>query len=300
MLNFREVQAFRAVMLSGSMTQAAKDLHTSQSNISRVIGQLERRIGIRLFERQAGKLMPTLEGQVFFRDVEHTFASLRGLEEKAEQIRKRGSGRLRVASVPSMAIVAVPDAIHRFAQRFPDVDVTLHVADSLTVCQWLATGYADVGVASEIFNATSVSHEVAHQSLGVCITPTDHPLARAPTTSKTVKNVTPADLIGECFLSLKSSDVMRKRIDDACLIDGEEKRVLAYESHFAAAICRMVSRGMGVSVANPLVAREYEGELAILPFSPQIEFTTHLVYPLNLPMNMLAKAFGDALCATTR
>lgn len=288
MLNFREVQAFRAVMLSGSMTQAAKDLHTSQSNISRVIGQLERRLGIKLFERQIGKLMPTLEGQVFFRDVEHTFASLRGLEEKAESIRKRGSGRLRVAAVPSMAIVAVPDAIHVFAQRYPDVDVTLQVADSLTVCQWLATGYADVGIASEIFNGTSVASEVARKSRGVCIVPSDHRLAERGGT------VTPADLVGERFLSLKSSDVMRKRIDDACQIDGEDKRILAYESHFAAAICRMVACGLGVSVMNQLVAREYASQLAILPFSKRIEFSTYVVYPLNIPMNMLAKSFADA------
>lgn len=288
MLNFREVQAFRAVMLSGSMTQAAKDLHTSQSNISRVIGQLERRLGIKLFERQIGKLMPTLEGQVFFRDVEHTFTSLRGLEEKAESIRKRGSGRLRVAAVPSMAIVAVPDAIHLFAQRYPDVDVTLQVADSLTVCQWLATGYADVGIASEIFNGTSVASEVVRKSEGVCIAPLDHRLAQR----KDV--VTPEDLVGERFLSLKSSDVMRKRIDDACQIDGEDKRILAYESHFAAAICRMVVRGMGVSVMNQLVVREYADQLAILPFSKRIEFVTYVIYPLNIPMNMLAKSFADA------
>lgn len=288
MLNFREVQAFRAVMLSGSMTQAAKDLHTSQSNISRVISQLERRLGIKLFERQIGKLMPTLEGQVFFRDVEHTFASLRGLEEKAESIRKRGSGRLRVAAVPSMAIVAVPDAIHLFAQHFPDVDVTLQVADSLTVCQWLATGYADVGIASEIFNGTSVASEVVRKSHGVCIVPGEHRLAQRDDA------VTPVDLIGERFLSLKSSDVMRKRIDDACQIDGEDKRILAYESHFAAAICRMVVRGMGVSVMNQLVAREYAEQLAILPFSKRIEFVTYVVFPLNIPMNMLAKSFADA------
>lgn len=294
MLNFREVQAFHAVMLSGSMTQAAKDLHTSQSNISRVISQLERRIGVKLFERQIGKLMPTLEGQVFFRDVEHTFASLRGLEEKAASIRKRGSGKLRVAAVPSMAMVAVPDAIHLFAQQYPDVDVTLQVADSLTVCQWLATGYADVGIASEIFNATSIDSEVARKSHGVCITPLDHRLAGRNDT------ITPQDLIGERFLSLKSSDVMRKRIDLACQINGEEKRILAYESHFAAAICRMVARGMGVSVMNQLVARDYAGQVSILPFSPRIEFLTYVVYPLNIPMNMLAKSFADAFRKSSR
>jgi len=289
MLNFRQIEAFRAVMLSGSMTQAAKDLHTSQPNISRVIGQLERRIGLKLFERHAGKLVPTLEGQVFFRDVEHTFAGLRGLEEAADAIRKRGSGRLRIASVPSMAVVMAPEAINLFSRVYPDVDVTLQVTDSLTVCQWLATGYVDVGIASEIFNSTSIEYEVIQRNIGVCITPLGHRLASRK------RSVAPRDLAGEKFLSLRSSDVMRKKIDEACLINGEEKRILAYESHFAAAICHMVSCGMGVSVANPLVTRNYAGRIAILPFASRIEFPTYLVYPLNSPMNMLAKAFARAL-----
>jgi DNA-binding transcriptional LysR family regulator len=289
MLNFREVQAFHAVMLSGSMTQAAKDLHTSQSNISRVIGQLEKRVGIKLFERQVGKLMPTLEGQIFFRDVEHTFGNLRALEEKAGQIRKRGTGILRVAAVPSLAIAAVPDALCLFQKQFPDVDITLNFADSLTVCEWLATGYADVGIASEIFHATSVKHEVARASLAVCVTPLDHRLAQRNTA------VTPEDLAGERFLSLKSSDVLRKRIDAACQINGEEKRILAYESHFAAATCCLVARGMGVTIVSPVIAREYSNQIAVLPFSASIEMATFLVFPLNIPTNMLAKAFGEAL-----
>ncbi|QEI09490.1 LysR family transcriptional regulator [Pigmentiphaga aceris] len=291
MLNFRQVEAFRAVMLSLSMTQAAKELHTSQPNISRVIGSLERRIGFKLFERHAGKLVPTLEGQVFFRDVEQTFAGLRGLEDTANVIRKRGAGRLRVASVPSMAIVLAPEAISRFAQAYPDVDVTLQVTDSVTVCQWVTTGYADVGIASEIFNSTSIEHEIVQKNIGVCIT---HPSHRLATIDRAV---IPADLAGEKFLSLRSSDVMRKKIDAACLVDGMEKRILAYESHFSAAICHMVSCGMGVSVANPLIARNYAGRIAVMPFAPSIEFQTYLVYPLNSPLNMLARAFADAVRA---
>lgn len=289
MLNFRQVEAFRAVMLSLSMTQAAKELHTSQPNISRVIGQLERRIGLKLFERHAGKLVPTLEGQVFFRDVERTFAGLRGLESSADAIRKRGAGRLRIASVPSMAMVVAPDAINLFAKAYPDVDVTLEVTDSVSVCQWVTTGYADVGIASEIFNNTSIEYEVVKDNVGVCITHPDHRLA------KKKRPITAKDLAGEKFLSLRASDTMRKKIDRACLVDGEEKRVLAYESHFAAAICHMVACGMGVSVANPLVARNYGGQIAMLPFKPDVEFPTYLVYPLNSPTNMLAKAFASAM-----
>ena len=289
MLNFRQVEAFRAVMLSLSMTQAAKELHTSQPYISRVIGQLERRIGLKLFERHAGKLVPTLEGQVFFRDVERTFAGLRGLEDAADAIRKRGAGRLRIASVPSMAMVVAPEAITLFAKAYPDVDVSLEVTDSVTVCQWVTTGYADVGIASEIFNSTSLESEVVQHNIGVCITHPQHRLA------KRKKPITARDLVGEKFLSLRASDTMRKQVDNACLVDGAETRIMAYESHFAAAICHMVSCGMGVSIANPLVARNYGGKISMLAFTPDIDFPTYLVYPLNSPMNMLARAFATAM-----
>jgi len=289
MLNFRQIEAFRAVMLSGSMTQAARDLHTSQPNVSRVIGQLERRIGLKLFERHAGKLLPTLEGQVFFRDVEHTFAGLRSLEEAAQTIRRRGVGRLRIVSVPSMAIYVVPEAIRLFSQQFPDVGITLHVADSLTVCQWLAAGYADVGVASEIFNGAGIVAETLQTNDGVCVVGTGHHLATL------VRAVTPQDLIGEKFLSLRFSSAMRKKIDEACLINGEEKRVLNYESHFSAALFHMVSLGMGVSIVNPLVAASYRNDIVMLSFAPAIEFAIYMVFPLNSPVNMLTKTFAQSL-----
>jgi len=294
MLNFRQIEAFRAVMLSGSMTQAAKDLHTSQPNISRVIGQLERKIGLKLFERHAGKLVPTLEGQMFFRDVEHTFAGLLNLEEAANTIGKRGVGRLRIVSVPSMATFVVPEAIQDFSQRFPDTSVALHVADSLTVCQWLATGYADIGIASEIFNASSITVQTVQTNAGVCIVSPEHRLARL------TRPVTPQDLVGEPFVSLKSSDAMRKHIDEICQIDGKEKRILTCESHFAAAIFHMVSRGMGVSIANPLMASYYRDKIVMQPFLPTITFFTYAVLPANGPANMLTKAFGLSLQAATR
>jgi len=292
MLNFRQIEAFRATMLAGSMTQAAKELHTSQSNVSRVIGQLERRLGLKLFERHAGKLLPTLEGQVFFRDVEHIFTGLRSLEEVAQTMRKRGVGRLRIVSVPSMAIYVVPEAIRIFSQKFPDVNITLHVADSLTVCQWLAAGYADVGVAQEIFNATSIVSEIVQTNDGVCVVGAKHRLTTL------ARAVTPQDLIGEKFLSLKSSSTMRKKIDEACLINGEEKRLLICESHFSAAIFHMVSLGMGVSITSPLAAAYYRDSIVTLPFLPAIEFTLYMVFPLNSPVNMLTKTFAQALQQT--
>lgn len=287
MLNFRQVEAFRAVMLSGSMTQAAKDLHTTQPNVSRVISQLERRVGLRLFDRIAGKLVPTREGEVFFRDVERAFAGLRSLEQSAATLGRRGAGHLRIWAVPSLAMALVPQALRLFATRHPDVTVALQVAESLAVCQATAAGHGDIGVASDVFNSPGIGSKIALQSTAVCIVPARHRLARG------TGPLRPADLAGEAFLSLSPHDAMRKTIDAVFEAEGD-RRQPGYESHFAAAICHMVALGLGVSIANPVVAADHV-HLGIVArrFLPEIVFPTYLVYQVGRPLSVLANAFSE-------
>lgn len=293
MLNFRQVETFRAIMLSGSMTQAARDLHTTQPNVSRVIAQLESRIGLKLFERQGRKLVPTREGELFFRDVERAFNGLRGLEQSAATLGRRGAGYLRLAAVPSLALELVPEAMRAFSVRFPDVTISLQVADSSFVCQSVAAGSADVGIASDVISSPGIGYRVAKESRGVCILPGHHRLAQDTTP------LTPEDLAGESFLSLSSQDSMRKKIDAVFAINGD-RRKLVYESHFAAAICHMVAAGMGVSIANPFVTASF-GYLGIAEraFAPEIVFPSYVVYPMGTS-GLLAKAFMDAFMKIAR
>ncbi len=270
------------------MTQAARDLHTTQPNVSRVIAQLESRIGLKLFERVAGKLAPTREGELFFRDVEQAFNGLRGLEQSAATLSRRGAGHLRLSAVPSLALELVPEAMRGFSVRYPDVSISMQVADSATVCQAVASGLCDLGIASDVVSNPGIGYRLAKESRAVCILPAHHRLARSG------RPLTPKDLAGEPFLSLSPQDSMRKKIDAVFAAAGDGRK-LVYESHFAAAICHMVTAGMGVSIANPLVTASF-GYLGIAerPFAPEITFPSYVVYPLKTPVGLLSKAFMDA------
>ncbi|MCG8158805.1 LysR family transcriptional regulator [Brenneria goodwinii] len=292
MINFKQIEAFRAVMLSGSMTKAAKQLHTSQPNVSRIIGQLERRIGIRLFERVSGRLIPTQEGSGFFNDVEYAFSALRSLEDSAASIRNYLTGRLRIVAVPSLAAILVPTAIADFTQRYPNVSVSLHVSDSLTVCQSVANGNFDIGIASETYDSVGSDSVVLCQSEGVCILPQNHRLALRDTP------LTPDDLNGERFLSMARGDSMRRRIDLLFNQGGEDRRKLIYETHYATARNNMVGLGMGVSLVDPLTLQDVGGgdsAIKVLPFAPTIYFHTFLVFSQNHPNTILAKQFSGYL-----
>ena len=60
-LNLRQIEAFRAVMLTGSVVGAARQMSVTQPGVSRTIGLMELRIGYALFERRGRRLVPTPE-----------------------------------------------------------------------------------------------------------------------------------------------------------------------------------------------------------------------------------------------
>lgn len=286
-MNFKQIETFRAVMLSRSMTMAATQLHTSQPNISRVIAQLEREAGFRLFERIGGRLVPTPEGEALFRDVERAFVGLDALRDSARAIRQLGAGGLRIGAVPSIAMTVLPQAIHEFRRRHQDVPISVHTSDSPTVAKWTATQFCDFGLVSYVVETPGVSASVLRDEDGVCIVPVEHRLARR-------RKVVARDLDGETFISLTHGDGTRAVIDAA--FGPDDGRRLTLETPYAATICTMVGMGLGVSVVNPLVVRSLRPPgVKALRFEPAIGFRSHVLHARQHPQPALAGVFLECL-----
>jgi DNA-binding transcriptional LysR family regulator len=85
-MNYRQLEAFRATMRSGSVTAAAKALFISQPSVSRLLRELEHSLGIRLFFHQKGKFSPTREAELLFEEAERSFVGLKAIRKAADQI----------------------------------------------------------------------------------------------------------------------------------------------------------------------------------------------------------------------
>jgi len=287
-MNLKHVEAFRAVMTAGSMTAAAKELFTSQPNVSRLISQLERETGLVLFQRTGARLIPTSEGTAFFREVERAYVGLQGLATAAAQIRDLGTGRLRIASMPSAGLTLVPRAIARFQRLHPGVTVSLHMNTSGTINHWTASQFCDVGVVVYVSEASNCDVELLSTVPAMCVLPADHRLAK-----KSV--IRPADLQGESFISLCHGDGTRSQMDEVFARAGVE-RVLAIESQYTAMGCEMVRCGMGVTLAHPIVARDFLGPgIAVRRFLPEVLFSNYLLFPPHRPRERIASAFVEVL-----
>lgn len=285
-MNFKEIEAFRAVMMSRSMTTAAGLLHTSQPNISRWIGMLERKVGFQLFQRVGTKLLPTAEAEAFYADVERAFMGLESLDESANSIRRRGTGLLRIGAVGSIAESVLPDALAIFRKHFPDIPVLLNTGRSDVVAKWTATGFCDIGFCSVPTDLASLHYEEINVARGVCIVPGSHRLA-----SRTV--LEPADFEGEHFISLPTESANRNEIDSHFPTGS---RVLAIETPYATTICKMVGKGLGVSIVSPIVSRALNlADVREIPFSQEVTFRSFAVTSDHFPLNFLASRIAQCI-----
>lgn len=282
-MKFKEIDAFRAVMRSGSMTAAASELYTSQPNVSRLIAQLETTTGLTLFTRSAGRLTPTEEGLAFLREVDRAFVGLDALKDAARNIRQFGKGRLRIATVPSLAMTVLPTVLQRFHADHPDVYVAMETGSTQLVADWVGSRYCDLGLVSYLPPAAVTEAQPIADVAGCCVLPHGHRLAGLDV-------ITPADLAGESFISMTHGDGLRASIDAAFADD--DRRIMHFETPYGATICRMVALGMGVGIVNPLVARIHGNDLVIRPFAPRIPFVSYLLLARNRPANVLVERFN--------
>jgi DNA-binding transcriptional LysR family regulator len=115
-MNFRHVEVFFAVMTCGTVTEAARQLGVSQPSVTTTIQQAEAGLGIRLFQRESGRLVPTAEARILFEEAERAHDALAAFRALARRLQTGQGGHLRIAAVPSISLELLPDAIARFQQ----------------------------------------------------------------------------------------------------------------------------------------------------------------------------------------
>ena len=89
-LTLRQIDAFRAVMLTGTATEAAQVLGISQPAISRLVSDLEQEIGFKLFDRVGRRVVPTAEAQILIEEVKRALTGLDQIRETASEIGRFG------------------------------------------------------------------------------------------------------------------------------------------------------------------------------------------------------------------
>ncbi|MBK8740997.1 MAG: LysR family transcriptional regulator [Betaproteobacteria bacterium] len=176
-LTHRQIETFRAVMITGSFTVAAEMLRTSQPTTSRVISELAEAVGFALFRRQGRRVTPTADGRALFESVEAHYRGLEEIEVAAARIRRFDGASLRIASVTSMALSLLPVAIDAFRRELPHVPITVSSGNHDTILGQLVNRQCDLGLAIMPDVPLEVdAHPIARVQV-VAVLARDNPLA---------------------------------------------------------------------------------------------------------------------------
>lgn len=124
-MDLRHIRTFVTVAELGTVSKAASRLHVAQPALSRQIANLENDLGVRLFDRVGRRLRLTVEGDQLLSDCRGLLNSARALGERAQVLRRGDVGILRVSAAPHLVEGAFPELLHRFAKRYPNVQVRL-------------------------------------------------------------------------------------------------------------------------------------------------------------------------------
>lgn len=282
-LRFRQLQAFHAIVELGTVTAAAEYLGISQPGVSNLLHQLERQTRVTLFRRDKGRLVPTPEARLLYREVDTVVRGLDHVAQAVTDLQNKQAGHLQVASQHSMSFGFMPRLIAGFARDRPDLTISFQSQYSSKIQEWVLSGLFEIGICER---------PVLHDGLQVrsfeltcrLALPADHPLAAEDV-------VTPEMLRDAPFVAMGPEHMTHRRTRDAYEAAGLTWRPRIH-THLFKNVLSFVREGMGVAILDPF-ALEFETgpEIVSRPFLPEIAMDMAVITSRNRPLSDVGGEF---------
>jgi DNA-binding transcriptional LysR family regulator len=271
-VNLLHFAAFRAVMLTGTVSGAAEIIGKSQPAVSRLLDRLEHDLAVRLFDRRKGLVTPTPEAYLLLEDVERTYLALESLRSAGSRLSGESQLSVNLAVMPTMGTNFMPEVVCRFAARRPRVKVSLNIRMSPSVEEQAAASQIDIGLAERPLRRSGYQSEVFSDAPYVGVVPRGHPLEDRPF-------LTPEDLRKGPLIAWTRQVAARTLIDQALQSHGLRSEHL-YETSLSVAALELVKRGLGIALIDPFSAMRHADErVRLIPFMPKIPFNVALLRP---------------------
>ena len=288
-MNLRQLEVFHAIMRAGSVTGAAEALHVSQPAISNVLKHMEQQLGFKLFERIGGRLHPTPEATDLLPDVNEIFGRIGTLTRVVQEMRGGRTGRLVIATSPTLVNAFLPGAIARFRERSSAIQISIQSLPTPLAIERVSRREVDMGLVYAPVTDSAVEAEELAVTEIACAVPRKHALARR-------REIGADDLGGEPVISLGATTRIGMLIEAACRRTGMSPPAVSIEASSSFAACLMASEGAGIAIVDRATALSGKFEdLAFRPFQPRIALTVQLIYPRNRPRSRAVVRLSEHL-----
>ncbi len=263
MMELRELEWFTTLAETENMTTASARLNISQPTLSRALGRLERKLGVKLFDRLQNRLRLNKYGEIFQAHASRAMNEIGRGEERIATLVDPDRGLVSLGFLHSFGGWLIPDLLNRYRDLAPDTSFELRGNAADSVVDDVRQGRIDIGFVAPEPAADDVDWMLLGRedlSLGI---PPGHPL-------ESREQVAIADLADEPMVALKVGYGLRNVLDRLCREAGFSPRI-EIEVTELSTLRSLVEAGMGVGVVPSAKPGQQSTTLAI-PFSDPTAF----------------------------
>ncbi|MDB4234707.1 LysR family transcriptional regulator [Candidatus Pelagibacter ubique] len=292
-MNLWHLKVFNEIMLSGTVSQAAKNLKRTQSSISAALSNLEKGIGYDLFVRKNRRLHPVPEAYFLKEESKNILQQMEDLDQILIQKKETGSELIKISSIPLLAELLIPNTISKFKKKSPHSNFFVSSVQSSTVYQEISTQTFDIGIA-ELQNKKALVNQKEYHCECICVLFSGDPLSKK-------KIITPRDLSKKKCVSFQPNHFITKN-----LINIFEKNKAIFNPHYqfqnAGTSCvSIVNNSDTYSVISPIsfwLINKFNLDTSKIVFrrlSSTIPYSFGILTPAHQPMSQIAKSFLNYL-----
>lgn len=179
-MDFRVLQTFMVAATTENFHQTAEALYIAQPTVSQHIRQLEKELGIELFERVGKRVRLTAAGKRF---LPHAKALLEQWHHGVEDLQAWRQGyreKLQIVVSPIIARARLSHLLHRYTKLYPDVDLAIKIADSVEIGPLVQSGQADLGLTRMVPGEYQLATYLLYEDPVVFVVPTNGGDMEAP------------------------------------------------------------------------------------------------------------------------
>lgn len=292
-MDVRQLRVLRTVLQTGAVGAAARALNVSQPAVSKTLAAIEEEMGLRLFERINGRLVPTMQSHALCPDIDRILSDFALIKQTARQLRDGHRGRITIAAPPTLSASVIPLAIKSFQRTHRAVEFAVTATTTRGVVDMVARNEAEIGICQPSSGESSVQAHDLCTGMVNCIIPRDHPLAA-------LKNLRPENLADQDLISVPLSEPTGTRISEAFQAEGLRLRLVA-EVNQSFTACAMVMAGLGIALVDSFmpIKAAFPGIIA-KPFAPVISLRVQLMTSNHRVLSPLAIAFREELISVAR
>src|SRR3981081_1746612 len=240
-MEFRHLRYFVAVADAGSLTVAARKLHTSQPSLSRQIRDLEAEVGAQLLRRSARGIELTPAGRAFLEHARSVLSQVEAATEAARRVAHPAKPCFSMGFLTGHELTWMPEALQILRDELPNIDVMISSQYSPLLVDGLSKGKIDAAFLRREKGAPDLAFRFLVKEPLMVVLSSDHHLAA-------LKAISPRDLVGETFVIVShTAPVLRAVIDNYLKRSGLNITPAHEADHVTMGISLIMStRGVGL------------------------------------------------------